>query len=140
MVSKFASITRFKKIKLDEAEANLQKAYKRLYKAQDELENSKRELEKLTPPSSGDMKSFLAQRGLVDAQFKLIEKNKNWVAYESNQINALKDELKKAYIEYEKFKYLEYEDIKRFLKAKKIKESKELDDIATISFNKQVKK
>jgi flagellar biosynthesis chaperone FliJ len=42
------------------------------------------------------------------------------------------NELKKANIEYEKMKYLETQEIKKLLKKAKLKESKEMDELAIL--------
>ncbi len=137
MKSRFSSIVRYKKIKLDEIEANLQEAFSRLNIAKEELEKSIQELKNFPNQTTGIAKDFLANRALLDAEFRLIEKNKKWVAYEKTQIKALQDEYKKAYIEYEKFKYLETEELKELLKKQKQKEQKELDEMAVIGYKRE---
>ena len=135
MKTRFSSIVKLKHSKMQEEEVNLQKATQRLNNAKSELERSIAELDNLKEPREGDMQSFLASRSLLDAQFRLIEKNKGWVAYEETQVDTQREVLKQAMFEYEKFKYLEAEEIKKIEKELALKESKRLDELALIGFN-----
>ncbi len=135
MKTRFSSIVKYKHSKMQEDEATLQKALARLQNAKEELVRSIAGLEELQAPREGNIQNFLASRSLLDAQFRLIEKNKEWVAFEEAQVEAAREELKKSMIEYEKFKYLEAEEIKKMQKALALKESKRLDELAMISFN-----
>ena len=47
--------------------------------------------------------------------------------------------LKTSNVEYEKFKYLDFEEIKKLIKLREIKESKDLDEIALMTYNKKEK-
>ncbi len=135
MKTRFSSIVKYKHSKMQEDEAAVQKALARLQNAKDALQRSIDDLQQLQAPDEGKMQNFLASRSLLDAQFRLIEKNKEWVAYEEAQLEAAKQQLKSSMIEYEKFKYLEAEEIKKMQKALALKESKRLDELAMISFN-----
>jgi len=120
---------------MQEDEAALQKALTRLQNAKRELERSIKELKTLNAPQNGNMQSFLASRTLRDAQFRLIEKNREWVAFEQKQVEAMQMQLKESMIEYEKFKYLEAKEIEKMQKALALAESKRLDELAMISYN-----
>ena len=120
---------------MQEDEVSLQQAIARLQNAKEELERSVEDLEPLQVPDEGDMQSFLASRSLLDSQFRLIEKNREWVAFEESMVEAARQALKKSTVEYEKFKYLEAEEIKKRQKELALKESKRLDELAMIGFN-----
>jgi len=120
---------------MQEDEATLQKALARLQNAKEALQHSIDELQQLQAPEEGNMQNFLALRSLLDAQFRLIEKNKEWVAFEEAQVEAAREALRQSMIEHEKFKYLEAEEIKKMQKALALKESKRLDELAMISYN-----
>ncbi len=139
MKTRFSPIVKLKHSKVQEEEATLQQALSRLQNAKEALAQSIEELESLKEPTTGDMQSFLAARTLLDAQFRLIEKNENWVAFEEAQVEACQEALKNATIEYEKFKYLESEEIKKIKKALSLKEAKRLDELAMIGFNQKAK-
>ena len=135
MKTRFSSIVKYKHSKMQEDEATLQKVLARLQHAKEELARAIAGLKELQAPREGNMQNFLALRSLLDAQFRLIEKNKEWVAFEEAQVEAAREELKKSMIEYEKFKYLEAEEIKKLQQELVRKESKRLDELAMISFN-----
>ncbi len=113
----------------------MQQALARVQKAKKELEEAKAGLADVKAPKTGAMQNFLASRTLLDAQLRLIEKNEEWVAYEESQVNAAREQLQKSMQEYEKFKYLETEEIKKIQKTLQKKENKLLDELAMIGFN-----
>jgi flagellar biosynthesis chaperone FliJ len=135
MKTRFAALVKYKRSIVQTSEAELQKANVRLYKAKLELENSLKDLEKLSQPSSGNMQEFLASRSIRDAQMRLIEKNRSWVAFEEQQVKAAQEKLKSDTIEYEKYKYLEAQEIKKLQKQQAILEAKQLDEVALMTFN-----
>ena len=135
MKTRFAALVKYKHSIVQTSEAELQKANVRLYKAKLELENSLKDLEKLSQPSSGNMQEFLASRSIRDAQMRLIEKNRGWVAFEEQQVKAAQEKLKSDTIEYEKYKYLEAQEIKKLQKQQAILEAKQLDEVALMTFN-----
>ena len=137
MKTRFSSIVKYKHSKVKEDEVALQKQRKRLEDAKEALRKSIAELENLQAPKDGNMQQFLASRSLLDAQFRLIEKNKEWVAYETKQLQASQEQLKQSTIEYEKFKYLETEEIKKLKKELTLKESKRLDEVAIMTYGKR---
>ena len=134
MKTKFSSLVKIKHSKMQESELELQKATKRVQNAKDELSKSITELQTLQSPQSGNMQDFLAQRTLVDAQLRLIEKNRAWVAYEETQLKAFQEQYKKDMIEYEKFKYLESLEIEKIQKELAKKEAKRLDEVAIMRY------
>lgn len=135
MKTRFSPIVKLKHSKMQEEEARLKKALARLQTAKDALQSSYEELSSLEEPHEGDMQSFLAARALLDAQFRLIEKNKQWVAFEEAQVKACQEELQRAMMELEKFTYLQSEEIKKIQKALALKEAKRLDELAVMGFN-----
>lgn len=135
MKTRFSSIVKYRHSQMQEAEAALQQALARVQKAKKELEEAKAGLADVKAPKTGAMQNFLASRTLLDAQLRLIEKNEEWVAYEESQVNAAREQLQKSMQEYEKFKYLETEEIKKIQKTLQKKENKLLDELAMIGFN-----
>jgi len=119
---------------MQESEQALTRANISFNDAKSALENSYSSLENIQMPDSGSMADFLATRTLVSSQRGIIDHNKEWVNYAKNQLANAKEQLKKDMIEYEKYKYLELEEIKKIIKKQKQKESKDLDEIALITF------
>ena len=122
---------------MDKSESVVQKASADLNSASTALSISYASLDDIQTPSKGSINDLLASRSLFDSQRTLIDNNKKWVEFASQQVNAAKEQLKIDMIEYEKFKYLDFQEIKKFLKAKKIAEVKELDEIALMTYDKK---
>ncbi|MDQ1268355.1 MAG: hypothetical protein QG560_998, partial [Campylobacterota bacterium] len=77
---------------------------------------------------------MLASRTLLNSQRELINHNREWVGFAANQVNQAKKQLKLDMIEHEKFQYLELQEIKQELQKRKLKEAKELDEIALMTY------
>jgi len=125
---------------MDQSETVVQRASADLNSAVSALELSYSSLDEIQTPNTGSMNDLLASRSLFASQSNLIDNNKKWVQYAQSQVNAAKEQLKIDMIEYEKYKYLEFEEIKKELKSIKIKEVKDLDEIALMTYGKKVSK
>ncbi len=134
MKTRFSPIVKLKHSKMQESEIRVQEAINRVQKAKEALLESIQDLEHLDEPSSGSMQEFLVARTLQDAQMRLIEKNRKWVAYEEQQLQAFQEAFKKDMIEYEKFNYLHTQEIQKIKKQQQILEAKQLDEIAVMRF------
>ncbi len=134
MKTRFTSLVKLKKSAMDKSELVVQKANKNLYNATTSLEDSYNSLQDINPPDGGKMNDFLASRTLFASAREQIVHNQNWVSYAKNQLNQSKDILKSDMIEYEKFKYLELQEIQKEIKRVKIQEMKDLDEIALMTY------
>jgi flagellar biosynthesis chaperone FliJ len=103
-----------------------------LLNAQNTLEKSYEELQHIEPPKEGKISDFLSNRTLLDAQRALIKHNHEWLKFAQKEVQVANESLKNAMIEYEKFKYIEFQEIEKELKKQKVKEMKALDEIALI--------
>jgi len=139
MKTKFTPLVQLKHSKMQECELEVQKAYKKFNKAQKALEESINELEALVEPKSGSMHDFLAQRAIVDAQHRTIKHNQERLRYEQKQLALAKELLTKETIEYEKFNYLQTQEIQKIKKAIALKEAKNLDEVALMRFARDMK-
>lgn len=119
---------------MQNSEQVLQKANSNLNSATMALELSYNSLKDVEPPSSGTMSDMLASRTLLSSQRELISHNKRWVTFATSQVNEAKKQLKLDMIEHEKFQYLELQEIKQELQKRKLKEAKELDEIALMTY------
>ena len=97
------------------------------------LEISKNSLNSIDTPQSGVMNDFLASRRLLDSGRDLIKHNQEWTEYAKNQVSLVKEQLKIDMVEYEKFKYLDLQEIKKIIKKQKMLEAKELDEVALMT-------
>lgn len=119
---------------MQNSEQVLQKANSNLNSATMALELSYNSLKDVEPPRSGTMSEMLASRTLLSSQRELISHNKRWVTFATSQVNEAKKQLKLDMIEHEKFQYLELQEIKQELQKRKLKEAKELDEIALMTY------
>jgi flagellar biosynthesis chaperone FliJ len=133
--TRFTPLVKFKKNTMQKSEQFLQKANANLNSAAIALELSYSSLEDVEPPKSGRMSDMLASRVLLGSQRELINHNKEWVEFASNQVNQAKKQLKVDMMEHEKFQYLELQEIKQEFKKRKAAEEKNLDEIALMAYN-----
>ena len=134
MKTRFSPLVKLKKSTMRKSEQFVQQANANLNNASTALKLSYSSLEDVNPPSSGTMNEMLASRTLLESQRGIIQHNKEWVNFASNQVNQAKKQLKFDMIEYEKFNYLELQEIEKEMKKRKIKEVKDLDEIALMTY------
>jgi len=132
--TRFTSLVHVKKNIMQKSERILQQANANLKKAKKALEDSLAFLHDISLPSHGKIAEFMANRALFDAQRAIIQHNEEWLAYTKKEVQQAKEQLKKDMIEYEKYKYLEYEEMQKALKKIKIQEAKDLDEIAIMTY------
>jgi len=140
MKTRFSSLVSIKKNEMQNKERAVQKANADLNSAMVALELSYNASNNITSPNSGFMSHFLASRSLLDSSRQLIEHNKQWVNFAQEQVLITKEALKESMVEYEKFKYLELEEIKKVIKEQQAKESKDLDEVALMIHQRKTKK
>jgi len=141
MKTKYTSLVSVKKNIMQKSERELQNANANLKSAQSAYDASLTLLNDIPSPTSGQISNFLSARALLDSQRVIIEHNKEWILFTKREIESAKESLKKSMIEYEKFKYLELEEIKKVLTKRKQQEAKDLDEIALMTYeNKRILK
>ena len=134
MKSRFTPLVKIKKSAMQRSEQFMQRANVNLNSASTALELSYGSLKNVDSPQKGSMSEMLASRALLASQREVINHNKGWVAFAKNQVIQVKTQLKTDMIEYEKFQYLELQEIKTELKKISVKEAKDLDEIALITY------
>jgi flagellar export protein FliJ len=132
--TRYSALVSVKKNALDKSERLFQRASTDLNNASKELELSYKTLQDLDTPKAGSIGSLLASRVLLASQRGVIDHNKEWLSFAQKQLQEAQNRLKKDMIEYEKYKYLELEEVKKVLQEEKIKEAKRLDEVASITF------
>ncbi len=135
MKTRFSSLVSFKKNEMEHYEELVQKANKDLESASTALEKSYKELKDIQTPSLGDGFDLLASRTLISSARDAINHNRAWVKFSQNQLLEAQEELKAKMIEYEKYKYLEVDEVKKIIKQKKYQEAKDLDEVALMTYN-----
>jgi len=138
MKTRFSSLVSVKKNIMQKSERLLQTANKNLLNAKIALQDSLGLLQNIITPKEGSMAEFLANRSLLDSQRSIIEHNEEWVDYAQKEVVKAKEQLKYDMIEYEKFKYLELQEIEKILKEQKIQEAKDLDEVALMTHAKKI--
>lgn len=133
MKTRYTSLVSVKKNIMQKSERVLQTKNSMLHNAQEALQKSIKTLKEIQPPQQGRVSDFLSNRALLDSQRLLIKHNEEWLAFAQKEVEAAKEQLKRDMIEYEKYQYLEFQEIEALKKQQKIKEAKELDEIALIT-------
>lgn len=101
------------------------------------IEDSYNELRTLEIPRSGDFSFFRQMQDLKHRIQDEIGFNKYNLQMAENALIKAMQQLKTANIEHEKFKYLETNEIEKILKAQKLQEAKNLDEVALMMFNRK---
>lgn len=139
MKTRYSSLVSVKKNIMQKSERVLQSANANLNSALIALELSYEELKQIPSPATGQISDFLSSRTLLDSQRAIIQHNQAWVEFARNEIKSAQERLKLDMIEYEKFNYLELEEIKAILAKRKYEEAKELDEVALMTYEKSKK-
>ena len=121
---------------MQKSERILQSANAKLYRLEDELKSSILALESIVTPASGKISEFLSSKTLLDSQRHLIRQKETQVFSVKEEIREAKIQLKSDMIEYEKFNYLDLQELKEFEARKKKEEAKELDEVALLIYSK----
>ena len=137
MKTRYSSLVSVKKSIMKKSERVVQNANADLNSAVMALEISKNSLNSIDIPSSGFMAEFLAFRRLLDSGRDVIKHNQEWIQYAKNHLSLAKEQLKLDMMEYEKFKYLDLQEIKKIVKKQKFLEAKELDEVALMTHNRK---
>jgi len=137
--TRFTSLVKLKKNKVQNSEQFLQKASVNLNSAATALELSNHTLKDLESPKKGTIGEMLASRVLFHSQMDVINHNKEWVDFAVNQVEQAKKQLSVDMMEHEKFQYLDFEEIKAELKKRKYKEAKDLDEIALMTYARKIR-
>jgi len=140
MNTRFSSLVKIKKSEMQKKERLVESANADLNSALNALELSRNAIYDIKTPDKGFMSGFLQTRTLLDSSRHLIQHNQEWVAFAQQQLYTAKEALKKSMIEYEKFNYLELEEIKKIVEKMKLEEAKLLDEVALMTHQRKIKK
>lgn len=137
MKTQYSSLVKIKKDHLDIMEKSVRSCHETIGIIEAKIEASYLELASIELPHEGDFSIFRQMQLLKQRVQDEIGFNKYNLEVAKNALLKAMQQLKTANIEFEKFKYLESEEIKKIIKARKSKEAKELDEIALIAFNRK---
>ena len=137
MKTKYTSLVSVKKNTMQKSEQALQNATKELQNSENELLDSTLLLNTIETPTTGKISDFLSSRTLLDTQRNIINSNQQQIISQQEALQSAKEQLKLDMIEFEKYNYLEVEEIKNILNKRKIQEAKDLDEIALMTYAKK---
>lgn len=140
MNTRFSSLVKIKKSDVQKKEQLVQRANADVKSAMTALELSTNAIYDIKAPKEGFMSGFLQSRTLLDSSRHLIKHNEEWLTYTLEQQSTAKEALKKSMIEYEKFNYLELEEIKKIVQKQNLEEVKLLDEVALMTHQRKNKK
>jgi len=132
--TKFDSLVKLKKLKVDEIQNNLSKINTQLQIEKENLEKLKEEFSQLQYPKSGNFGMITQFKMLQSEMQNAINQKQAQIAFINSQIHNLQHHLKEANLEYEKMKYLQSEEIKKYIQKLKKQEEKNIDEIALLLF------
>ena len=135
--SRYEPLVKLKKKSLDSAERALIGANNELASATDKLKFSYEELSRMTLPTQGSVGEFTQATAMIHAQHQTIEQYRNKVQVAKFNQHQMRERYKAAMIDFEKFKYLEIQEMKARLKHLKAQEAKMLDEIGTMIYKKE---
>lgn len=135
--SRYAPLVKLKKKSLDTAERALIGANNELSSASDKLHHAYQELSLMTVPSQGTVGEFTQATAMIHAQHLSIEQCQNNVQMAQEKQVQMRERFKAARIDFEKFKYLEVQEMNANLKLLKDEEAKMLDEIGTMTYKRE---
>ena len=135
MKTQYTSLVKIKKDRLDMMEKSVQSCHTAIKTINAKIENSYHELRTMQMPSAGDFSLYRQMQLLKHRVQDEIGFNKHNLLLAENALMKAMQQLKTANIEHEKFKYLETNEIEKVIKAQKLQEAKDLDEVALMAFN-----
>lgn len=135
--SRYAPLVKLKKKALDSAERALIAANNALSAASDKLNRAYDELSHMRLPAKGSVGEFTQATAIIHAQHQSIEGAKDELRSAEQQQSLMREKFKAAMIDYEKFKYLEVQEMNLHLKEIKDQEAKMLDEIGTMTYKRE---
>ena len=132
--TKFDSLVKLKKLKVDEIQNNISKLNASLQQEEKILHSLENELSSMALPKEGNFALITQFKMIQQAKLKEIKQKQSQISFIKSQIENLNNQLKEANLEYEKMKYLQGEEIKKYLKKLKENEAKQMDEIALLLY------
>ena len=140
MTSKFAPLTKLKKEQLDEARRLLAQANIYIQKLEADLVKLEIDLQNQQSPLSGNIALFKQHQVLIQACHDHIIRKKDEIYYAKQEHYKIQTAVKEALMEYEKFHYLQSQEIEAFKKKIEKEEAAHLDEVAIMGYNLQKEK
>ena len=136
MKSRYEPLVKLKKQALDKAEQALMGANHEVTFSDTALDNAYAQLSFLISPQNGSIGELFQAQMIAQAQHREIESCR----LRADQARVNQDRAREAFrfsrIEFEKFNYLEVQEIKAMVEKVKYEEAKMLDEIGTMTYKK----
>ena len=136
MKSRYEPLVKLKKQALDKAEQALMGANNEVTFSDTALDNAYAQLSFLISPQNGSIGELFQAQMIAQAQHREIESCR----LRADQARVNQDRAREAFrfsrIEFEKFNYLEVQEIKAMVEKVKYEEAKMLDEIGTMTYKK----
>lgn len=136
MKSRYEPLVKLKKQALDKAEQALMSANNEVSLSDAALENAYAQLSFLTPPQNGSIGELLQAQMIAQAQHREIESCRLRVQRAQHNQNKAREVFRFSRIEFEKFNYLELQEVEAMVAKVKQEEAKMLDEIGTMTYKK----
>ncbi|WP_298690809.1 flagellar export protein FliJ [uncultured Sulfuricurvum sp.] len=135
--SRYEPLVKLKKKSLDSAERALIAANNELSSATDKLSHAYEALSTMALPTRGSVGEFTQAASMIHAQHLSIERCQQALYSAEQKQKTMRESFQKAMVEFEKFKYLEVQEMNAKIKAIKKQEEKMLDEIGTMTFKRE---
>ncbi|MDP1785440.1 MAG: flagellar FliJ family protein [Sulfuricurvum sp.] len=136
MKSRYESLVKLKKKALEKAEQMLMNANSDVTANDAALISAYNELSSLVSPKNGPISEFFQAQLMVQAQYREIEECRAQVERARVSQQAAREAFSLSRIEFEKFNYLEVQEIESMIAKVKYEEAKMLDEIGTMMYKK----
>ena len=136
--SRYEPLVKLKKKSLDTAERALIGANNALSSASDKLNRAYEELSLMTLPTQGSVGEFTQATAMIYAQHQSIEEAQKSLQEAQERQLQMRERFQAARIDFEKFKYLEVQEMNAHLKQLKDQEAKMLDEIGTMTYKREI--
>ncbi len=134
MQTRFTPLVKIKKSSLDQCERDLARALHDENSAKEALERAYSELQKTQSVTSGTMRDMLSERKILELLRDAITQKREWLDFASKQVAQQQLKMQEAYMEYEKYKYLETKEVEMLMQKRAKLEAKQLDESALQSY------
>ncbi len=135
MKTKFTQIVKIKKQKLEQVEFELIEVNNAISNANDGILEINKSIKSLSTPMRGTFLQIKHHQDNLNRYIYEIKELKSTLTSLNMKKNQIEMKLKKAHLEYEKIKYLDSVEIKKFLADKKRKDENELNEISIMLHN-----
>ncbi|MDP3302056.1 MAG: flagellar FliJ family protein [Sulfuricurvum sp.] len=136
MKSRYEPLVKLKKQALDKTEQQLLNANTEVTLSDTALRNAYAQLSTFESPSNGPIGELLQAQMILQAHHREIETCRLRVERAGMNQHAAREAFRLSRIEFEKFNYLEVQEVEAMMAKAKQEEAKMLDEIGTITYKK----